>query len=197
MPMGMGMQDQFELQQLAMKDHQLKMKEKELQLREREIQLMMAEQRLKAGGGVAQPLGAAQARPGARPFAAAAPALMEEEDFKEPEEQEMCECEEDDSGNVVVSLEDTPIVNITADGEVTLNTGGWWTQDTVDAMNRVLKHIDISVKVLGEPDDGKWMVSYRGQMRRFHDDCKIPPFGFKSEKRAFLVLQSFNKKRRM
>jgi hypothetical protein len=195
--MGMRMPDQFELQQLAMKDHQLKMKEKELQLREREIQLMMAEQRLKAGGGVAKPLGAAQARPGARPFAAAAPAMMVEEDFMEPEEQEMCECETDASGNVVVSLEEIPIVNITAAGEVTLNTGGWWTQETADAMNRVLKHIDISLKVQGDPEDGKWNVIYRGQMKLFHDGFKIPAFGPKSDKRAYLVLKSFNSNRRM
>ena len=188
MQMQAAMQEQYQMAELR-----LKMKEKELILKEKELRLIMKEQQLKQAGGVAsKPLATAtktQVR-GAIPPAAAF--LMDEDMMDEPEEDEMCECEMDRSGNVVVTLQDTPIVTITPTGEVTISTGGWWTQETLDAMNRVLKYISVSIKVAsGSVEEGNWAVIYRGQMKRFEDDHKIFPVGPQSDKRGALVLASF------
>lgn len=173
----------------------LKMKEKELELKERELKIMMAEAQIKmaAGAPVAKPEATAMNFPVARrAFPATAPvAALEEDLMDEPEAEEMCEVVVDKLGTVTVTLEGTPIVIITAPGEVTLSTGGWWTQDTLDAMNRVLKHIHVTVTAQGDPEDGNWAVSYRGGMQRFRDNFKLAAIGPLADRRATMVLASF------
>ena len=104
---------------------------------------------------------------------------------------ETCEYLIDDSGSVVVSLQGTNIVTISKAGEVILDTGGWWTQETLDGMNRVLKHIGVLVKPQGDPEEGNWFVSFKGQARRMNSDgFKLAAAGG-TERRGALVVASF------
>ena len=191
-----------EMEQLQLAEMRLKQRERELLLKEKEILLLQAEQELnKSQGGAALiNRGAAPiiAAPRARPAPPAPPAKAPfntapkaDEDMMDVPEEETCEYVVDKLGSVIVSLQGTTIVTISREGEVMLETGGWWTQETLDGMNRVLKHIGVAVKATGDPEEGSWFVIFRGQSRRMNSDgFKLAAAGG-TERRGALVIASF------
>ncbi|KAG1656320.1 hypothetical protein FOA52_006651 [Chlamydomonas sp. UWO 241] len=99
---------------------------------------------------------------------------------------------DDASGGIVVTLQGTPIVSVTAQGAVTLSTGGWWVNETVAGMNRALQPINMKVVVEGDPEDGNWTLRDGAKLQRFGDDMTLPPRG-QSSARAMAIYSSFHR----
>jgi hypothetical protein len=87
------------------------------------------------------------------------------------------ECTLDASGGIVVTLQGTVIVSVTAQGAVTLSTGGWWVSETVAGMNRALRPINVSVTAQGDPEDGNWTLKDGAKLQRFADEMTLQPRG--------------------
>ncbi|GLI62443.1 hypothetical protein VaNZ11_005064, partial [Volvox africanus] len=82
---------------------------------------------------------------------------------------------DDNTGNVVVKLKDTEVVAISPSGEITLTTGGWFTQTTFDVMNKALGVLQIHVTANGDVRDGAWQVAYGPHLLRFYDGIILHP----------------------
>lgn len=191
-----------EMEQLRITDIRMKQREKELELRERELRLRLAEQEIMktrpqaAAVGARGPVVAPQARAPARvPFYVSPETNEDTMEGIEEAVDDPCECKVDPiSGSVLVSYMDTVVVTVSRAGEVTLTTEGWWCQEVLDAMNKALKPINMSVVASGSPENANWSVTYLGQMRRIDkDDFSMPASGRQPEKRAALILASFKK----
>lgn len=150
------------------------------------------------GGHHAAGAQSASLRAGAAAYAPAGSAMQKrarEPAVPEPEEQPvepLTECFlDEENGNVIVQLEGITIVSVSPSGEVVLNTGGWYTQDTVNAMNQALKIIGMKIQVEGEPEDGLWKVSDGSRLIRYSDDIVLPPKGNQTARRAQAILSWF------
>eukprot|EP00198_Chlamydomonas_reinhardtii_P006104 XP_001695440.1 predicted protein [Chlamydomonas reinhardtii] len=82
---------------------------------------------------------------------------------------------DDATGNVVVKLKDTEIVTVAPGGEIVLSTDGWFTQTTLDHMNKALNVLQIKVTANGDVRDGNWQVSYGPHLLRYYDGIVLHP----------------------
>ncbi|GIL59139.1 hypothetical protein Vafri_14057 [Volvox africanus] len=82
---------------------------------------------------------------------------------------------DDNTGNVVVKLKDTEVVAVSPSGEITLTTGGWFTQTTFEVMNKALGVLQIHVTATGDVRDGAWQVAYGPHLLRFYDGIILHP----------------------
>lgn len=179
MQMAGGIPSQVIDMELAAAEQRVKAQERLFKLQQEEMRLIAARQQLAA----AIPKGAASA------------AVDEEMDDGDAfEDDHQCTCLiDDETGNVVVELEGTPIVTISQAGDVLLDTAGWYTDETVAGMNRALKCIQMKVTAKGDVAAGTWFVEYRGKMQRFEDGIRIPAKGTSTASRALAVLASFQR----
>ena len=63
--------------------------------------------------------------------------------------------------NLEVYYHDTPVVKKYANGEITLNTGGWLTPTTKRRMNQVSEAYNLGYKVYQK--NYNWYVDYKGE----------------------------------
>lgn len=91
------------------------------------------------------------------------------------------------SGEVVVMLRDTEIVRVATNGDVTLNTGGWYSVIMLQGLNDVLNLIGIKVNAADE--NGDWRISDGRTLLRFSDGIRLPGKGATS--RAQTILAAF------
>ncbi|PNH00420.1 hypothetical protein TSOC_013760 [Tetrabaena socialis] len=82
---------------------------------------------------------------------------------------------DDDTGNVVVKLKATEVVCVSPAGEILLSTGGWFTQTTLDTMNRALNVLQIRVTATGDVREGAWQVAYGPLFLRYYDGIVLHP----------------------
>ncbi len=143
--------------------------------------------------------------PGARTFpqAALAPAqfkhhqqqalqTLEAKEQKDAVEGLACYLDEENA-NVVVTLQDTPLVTVTPHGDVLLSTNGWYTEDTgkhqliysqhvriseklqkppvhaVTGMNQALKVFDMKIVTQGAVEEGNWKVQEGRSLTRYNE----------------------------
>jgi len=95
----------------------------------------------------------------------------------------------DDQGNVVVRLKQTDIISVNPAGEVTLNSGGWFTPMTLETMNAALNPAGVQIISLTDnPADGKWQVTHICGTQNFRDGMKLFARGQMTAGRAATVL---------
>ncbi|EFJ40339.1 microtubule-associated protein Asp [Volvox carteri f. nagariensis] len=100
---------------------------------------------------------------------------------------------DDNTGNVVVKLKDTEVVTISPSGVIILTTGGWFTQTTLDVMNKALGVLQIRVTATGDVRDGTWQVAYGPHLLRFYDGIILHPKNpATAAQRAPMVLAAMN-----
>eukprot|EP00638_Chattonella_subsalsa_P008663 CAMPEP_0117744314 /NCGR_PEP_ID=MMETSP0947-20121206/6678_1 /TAXON_ID=44440 /ORGANISM="Chattonella subsalsa, Strain CCMP2191" /LENGTH=161 /DNA_ID=CAMNT_0005561225 /DNA_START=137 /DNA_END=619 /DNA_ORIENTATION=+ len=76
-----------------------------------------------------------------------------------------------------VSLFDTEIVKVVANGYVTLNSGGFRTMSTLIGMNAVVKPVNLQVEIQNS-SSGEWKVRHipSGVVQNFSDNMVISSF---------------------
>ncbi|GLC46601.1 hypothetical protein PLESTB_001222200 [Pleodorina starrii] len=100
---------------------------------------------------------------------------------------------DDNTGNVVVKLKDTEIVTVSPSGEIALTTGGWFTQTTLEVMNKALGVLQIRVTATGDVRDGAWQVAYGPHLLRFYDGIILHPKNpATAAQRAPMILAAMN-----
>jgi hypothetical protein len=92
---------------------------------------------------------------------------------------------------VVVKVKDVPIVTIKQTGDAVLNSGGWATQATLQAMNDSLAAIGIRITANGDVSAGNWSVTDGRSLARFSDGMVVPAKGGMHQSRGEQVLQAF------
>ncbi|KAF6259090.1 hypothetical protein COO60DRAFT_1053840 [Scenedesmus sp. NREL 46B-D3] len=79
------------------------------------------------------------------------------------------------SGEVVLRFHKTNIVRVKPNGDVILNTGGWFTHTTLAAMNDALYAMGLKVAYAGQPAAGSWSVTDdTARVRPYEDEMVIP-----------------------
>ena len=97
----------------------------------------------------------------------------------------------EDTGNVVIEMEGTPLVTVSPSGEVTLSTGGNFSRGTLNALNDTLMLIGMGITASGPPSKGAWSVSDGRQSLLFRDGLVLPSKGQLTASRGQLILQGF------
>eukprot|EP00775_Hariotina_reticulata_P002956 gene2956-3241_t len=111
-----------------------------------------------------------------------------------PRKAPKVQCRVDESSaDVVISHNGHDIIKVSQTGDVLLDSGGQYTQQTLDAFNCVLSHLNMAVKApSGDPTTGQWSVSDNKQLLRFADGMVIRSKGPVTAGRAMVLMQAYS-----
>eukprot|EP00878_Enallax_costatus_P019621 GHUV01020704.1.p1 GENE.GHUV01020704.1~~GHUV01020704.1.p1 ORF type:complete len:288 (+),score=62.05 GHUV01020704.1:799-1662(+) len=96
------------------------------------------------------------------------------------------------AGETILRFHKSNIVVIKANGDVVLNTNGWYTFTTWSAMNDALQAIHIKVRYQGPVSDGCWAVTDdAGLHKPYHDGIVVPATKPMHKLRGAAVLKAY------